>query len=137
MLFLLSACSTKITKRGEHVAHDAGAVLKTRAKFPRRRQQRTENRERTINKTDIIDALAQGRPREEARAILDDVVRVITLSLACGEKVSIRNFGKFEPRKHAPVQRRNPVSGDLMDLPEKISVGFVPSRSLKDRLNQD
>lgn len=75
------------------------------------------------------------RNMDQAEKTLERVLDVIGTSLACGEPVSIRNFGKFEPRTRSAVTRRNPVSGEEMKVPSRIGVGFVPSPSLKERIN--
>lgn len=65
-------------------------------------------------------------------AFLDTVV----LALAAGENVNLRRFGRFEPRQRAAVTRPNPRTGVEMQIPEKVSVGFVPSVRVKQRLNR-
>lgn len=74
-------------------------------------------------------------PPTEIEKALNALVEVISLSVSCGEKVSIRNFGKFQPRSRSAVTRKNPKTGVSHDIPERFTVGFVPSPVLKNRLN--
>lgn len=90
-----------------------------------------------MNRTDVVKAVANREhvSAAEAERILNAALDIIGLSLACGEEVNIRGFGKFEPRHRNAVVRRNPRTGVEHKVPEKRSVGFVPSPNLKDRLN--
>lgn len=67
--------------------------------------------------------------------MLDRILNVAA-SVACGEPVSIRKFGKFEPRRRSEVTRRNPKTGIEIHVPSKNSVAFLPAPALKERLNQ-
>lgn len=90
-----------------------------------------------MNKSELLRAVAL-RERvtyAEAERLVDAFLEVVSLSLACEEDVSIRNFGKFEHRKRRPVQRRNPKTGTPVDIPERNSVGFKPAPKLRDRVN--
>lgn len=90
-----------------------------------------------MNRTDVVKAVAN-RERvsaAEVERILTSFLEVVGLSLACGEEVNLRGFGKFEPRHRNAVNRRNPRTGIEHAVPEKLSVGFVPSPNLKNRLN--
>jgi nucleoid DNA-binding protein len=71
-----------------------------------------------------------------AEPVLDRILNVIAASLVVGESVSIRNFGKFEPRTHSAVTRKNPRTGEEIHVPVKQSVAFIPAPALKDRLNR-
>lgn len=90
-----------------------------------------------MNKTDLIQAVAlreQIKP-EDAEHVFDSFLEVISLSLACEEDVTIRNFGRFEHRKRNAVRRRNPRTGDPVDVPSRNSVGFRPAPRLRERVN--
>lgn len=91
------------------------------------------------NKSDIVQALtnlAGPGGTLSPREAVDGAFEMISMSVACGETVSVRNFGKFEPRKRSAVTRKNPKTGVPVEVPEKLSVGFVPAPALKSRLNQ-
>lgn len=88
-----------------------------------------------MNKTDIVKAL-RNQGVKDADATFDKLVAVFILALACGEDVVIRNFGKLQPRTRNAVTRKNPQTGLPVDVPERQSVAFIPSRVLKARLNR-
>lgn len=90
-----------------------------------------------VNRSDIVKMASNktGMDAEEVDRVLTAALEAVSLSLAAGEPVNIRRFGKFEPRQRNAVTRTNPRTGLVMDIPEKTSVGFVPSVNLKERLN--
>jgi nucleoid DNA-binding protein len=90
-----------------------------------------------LNRTDIVRAVSnhESLPISLCEKVIGGLLDVLALSLAAGEPVNLRRFGKFEPRLRGPVTRRNPKTGAQIDVPEKVSVGFVPSPALKDRIN--
>lgn len=85
----------------------------------------------TIIRGDATERLA----KEIVDAVVSDTIDTIALMLAAGEQVNIRRFGRFDPRDRKPVTRLNPATGEPIHVPAKRSVGFVPSQTLKDRLN--
>lgn len=63
------------------------------------------------------------------------VLQTISDSLVDGDSVQFRRFGTFEPRARNGALRSNPRTGKPMPIPDRLSVGFVPSATLKGRLN--
>lgn len=92
-----------------------------------------------MNRSDIVHAIAaaEGVDLVTAERLLKTMLNAITVSLACGENVTIRNFGKFEVRNRKPVTRVNPRTKQVIDVPEKRAVLFHPSPALKDRINKN
>lgn len=91
-----------------------------------------------MNKTALIKELRlNGMSKPDAKEAVETVISSISRSLADGERVTIRNFGKFEPRLHKSATRTNPLTGQTTTVPEKRSVGFVPAPALKVRLNRN
>ena len=93
----------------------------------------------TLNRLALVTRIAE---REGVPAVLVDqmlgaLMTEIGESLAAGEPVALRSFGKFEPRTRKPVVRLNPATGVPISVPETRSVGFLPSKNLKQRLNDD
>ena len=54
-----------------------------------------------INKTDLINALAEKKSYKKyaIKNAIDDIFAEIAERLVDGDKVSIRGFGTFEPKK--------------------------------------
>lgn len=92
-----------------------------------------------MNRSDLTRAIARvdGVDQATAEQILQTLTDTIELSLACGEPVTIRNFGKFEVRTRQPVTRLNPRTGDKIEVPEKQSILFHAAPSLKKRVNKE
>lgn len=92
-----------------------------------------------MNRTDIVRMVSNHRslPISVCEQVIEGLFDVMTVSLKAGEPVNIRRFGKFQPRNRGPVTRKNPRTGEPIDVPEKVSVGFIPSPALKDILNED
>lgn len=90
-----------------------------------------------MNKSDLLRAVAskEACTIKEAEKIIDAFLEIVSLSLALDEDVSVRNFGKFEVRHRAEVVRKNPRTGEAIQVPAKKGVGFKPSPHLKDRVN--
>lgn len=90
-----------------------------------------------MNKSDLLRAVAAktGLGAKDTEAVVDAFLDVVALSLTLDEDVSVRNFGKFEVRHHNAVIRRNPKTGERIDVPAKRAVGFKPSPRLKGRVN--
>lgn len=90
-----------------------------------------------MNRTDVVKSIAnkEGIASSQVQRILNSFFDVVALNLSLGEDVSLRDFGKFEPRDRKPVIRKNPRTGIEHSVPAKVSIGFIPSPNLKARLN--
>jgi integration host factor subunit beta len=90
-----------------------------------------------MNRSDLIRAIAENENLSmgEVERTLDAIIQMIEISLACGESVLIRNFGKFECRTKRAVVRTNPKTGEKIKVPEKQAVIFHASPALKKRIN--
>lgn len=75
-------------------------------------------------------------PVTTVETVLSGVIEVITLTIATGEEVSIRTFGRFMPRTKSAAKKTNPVTLLPMDIPSRKTVVFLPSTSMKERLNR-
>jgi DNA-binding protein HU-beta len=93
--------------------------------------------ENLVNKTDLIKAVAYETKMKEdtVKEVVDTFLDTIILSVSCDEPVLISRFGKFEPRKKKAVSRRNPRTGEEVEVPEKKAIGFVPSNLFKKKIN--
>lgn len=91
-----------------------------------------------MTKKDIIKAIATNHSltNAQAQSIVDDVIGIITDSVADGDSVTITGFGTFKPVTHAPKSCINPRTGERMELPELNSVNFKAGRPFKERLNK-
>lgn len=91
-----------------------------------------------MNRTQLVRALAQhtGLTRGDAEVLLESLIQIIEVSLACGEPVTIQHFGRFEPRLKNRTTKRNPRTGEEIHVPPKISVLFRAAPKLRERINR-
>jgi nucleoid DNA-binding protein len=91
-----------------------------------------------MNRSQAVAATANrvGITPEQAEASVSAFLDVLADTLVSGEPVALRRFGKFEPRLRRAMSKPNPGTGELMDIPERLSVAFLPSDLLKNRLNK-
>lgn len=89
-----------------------------------------------MNKSQLIDAMAQGADlsKAQAEAALNTLIASVTQALRNGEAVALLGFGTFEARNRAGRQGRNPKSGELIEIPASIVPAFKPGKALKDAL---
>jgi nucleoid DNA-binding protein len=91
-----------------------------------------------VNRGEVVKAIADAKqmPATLVDEVLSSFFDQVAVTLAAGDDVTIRRFGKFEPRQRRAVTRLNPKTKIPIDVPAKTSVGFVPSSNLKHRLNE-
>lgn len=90
-----------------------------------------------MNRTELIKAVSTktGIPQHTTEKVLLSIFDTIGLSLAMGESVNVRGFGAFDARDRGATTRRNPKTGEIIQVPAKNGVSFRPSDILKHRLN--
>lgn len=92
-----------------------------------------------MNKGEMVKVVAQATDNAVpvVQEIVDTFLRVLTLTLAVGEEVTFRGYGRFESRPRPPKTLKNPRTGELIHVPARNTVVFLPSANLKDRMNGD
>ena len=71
----------------------------------------------------------------DAAVMLDTVVDDMINAIARDDRIEIRGFGSFQPRRHAPKNGYNPTNGKTMVVPAGKTVLFKPSRDLTKKMN--
>ena len=91
-----------------------------------------------LTKADIIGRMCErnGISKTDAVNVVETAFEVIKGSLERGEKVQIRNFGKFSVHSKAERVGRNPLTGDEIIIPAHKSLIFKPSAEIKKKLNK-
>ena len=51
-----------------------------------------------------------------------------------GRRIELRGFGTFSTRERRPRSTKNPRTGVVMDIPERKTLHFTMSKSLKEAL---
>ena len=89
------------------------------------------------NKAELIDSVASktGLTKKDATAAVDAVFNTIQSTLANGEKVQLIGFGNFEVRERAARKGKNPLTGEVLDIPACKVPAFRAGKALKDALN--
>ena len=81
-----------------------------------------------MTRKDLIDRVAEkfGLRKKEAEAIVKFVFQEIAETVRKGERVSIQSFGAFELRELKERKIRNPRTGELLEVPRRKKVVFIP-----------
>ena len=87
-----------------------------------------------MNKTELIAIVADEADItiKQAGHIFDTYIKVITETLATGEKVVVTGFGTFEVRTRVERTGKNPRTGETIVVPEQKSPAFRSGKLLKD-----
>jgi DNA-binding protein HU-beta len=89
-------------------------------------------KEKTMNKTELINAIAESAELTKADAgrALQGFMQVVTESLARGEKISLIGFGTFSVVNRAARNCQNPQTGKKMKIAAKKVVKFKVGKQL-------
>ncbi|MDR2990496.1 MAG: integration host factor subunit beta [Burkholderiaceae bacterium] len=92
-----------------------------------------------MNRSDLIDTLAdrfEPLPRHDAESAVRLILDMMTDALARGQRVEVRNFGRFVI-KHRPARTgRNPRTGASVAVPEKRTPHFKPGKGLREAVDR-
>ena len=90
-----------------------------------------------MNKTELIDAVAEGADISKAAATraVDTMLDSISKTLANGDQVTLVGFGTFSVKARAARTGRNPRTGEAIDIPAAKVPGFKAGKALKDAVN--
>ena len=91
-----------------------------------------------MNKSEVIKGIARscGLTVAEVTDVLDTFFDIVEFSVAANDDVLLSGFGKFEARQKKPVTRRNPRTGEIVEVPSKTYIGFVPARAMRARIGE-
>jgi nucleoid DNA-binding protein len=90
-----------------------------------------------MTKEDIIKAIWNEFPDltvNEAKKIYEMTMNLIKETLAKGEAVEVRNFGKFTVKEKNPRIGRNPRTGEEAVVKERRVVAFRPSKHFRNHV---
>ncbi|MBQ6110644.1 MAG: integration host factor subunit beta [Alphaproteobacteria bacterium] len=91
-----------------------------------------------MKRSDIIRTLQvqyKGMRTDDAMAMLDAVTNEMINAIAKNNRIEIRGFGTFQPRKRATKDGYNPSTGKMMHLDAGRTILFKPSRELTKKMN--
>jgi len=81
-----------------------------------------------MTRKDLINRVAErfGLKKKEAEAIVKFIFQEIAETVKKGERVSIQGFGAFELRELKERKIRDPRTKEVVEIPKKEKVVFVP-----------
>ena len=90
-----------------------------------------------MNKAELIAAAAAKAEvsHRDAEAVVEAVLELIEENLVAGREVKLSGFGIFEKKGRAARVGTNPSSGEKIEIPASNTVGFKPSKGLREKLN--
>ena len=93
-----------------------------------------------IVKSELLKELKKSYPNfltRDLNKIIEIVLKEIKLSLNKGEGVELRNFGTFRTNIQKASIRRNPKTGEKVNVPKKRTIKWKMSKDLFKKLNND
>lgn len=90
-----------------------------------------------MNKTDLVVAIAEKSdlPKTEVESVVEEFLQLIEKEIIKGEEVKLSNFGVFFKKERLARKGTNPSDGSPIVIPANNTVGFRPSKLLKEKLN--
>ena len=93
-----------------------------------------------IVKSELLKELKKSYPNfltRDLNKIIEIVLKEIKLSLNKGEGVELRNFGTFRTNIQKASIRRNPKTGEKVNVPKKRTIKWKMSKDLFKKLNNE
>lgn len=87
-------------------------------------------------KKELIDQVSVdlSLPKRDVSAALEIMLTAMKTALVENRRIELRGFGSFSIRSRKERSTKNPKTGAIMDIPERKTVHFTMSRSLKEPL---
>lgn len=87
-------------------------------------------------KKDIVDRVSGqlGQQKQDIALAVDIILETMIQALAEGRRIELRGFGTFSARERKPRSTKNPRTGVVMEIPERKTLHFTMSKSLKEAL---
>lgn len=94
----------------------------------------TKDKENRVTKRELILQVAEhlGYTQKEVATVVQGMLETVIDSLAEGERLELRNFGVFEVKLREPRTRRNPRTGESVEVGAQKVVTFRPGKALKE-----
>ncbi len=95
------------------------------------------HKENNMLKRDIINSVSEKMThflKKDIAQSIDIIIDTMTESLTEDQRVEIRGFGCFSVRQRKAKVTKNPKTGKIMNIPQRNTLHFTMSKSLKDPL---
>jgi integration host factor subunit beta len=76
--------------------------------------------------------LSQQMTAEIVQRIFDSILEAIVLD----DRIELRNFGVFHVKRRAARKARNPRTGEVIDVPARLSVAFRAGKEMEARVRE-
>ena len=93
-----------------------------------------------VVKSELIKQLKKSYPNFEnkiLRKVVEIILKEIKETLNRGERVELRNFGTFRVNIQKASIRRNPKTGEKVNVPDKRTIKWKMSKDLFKKLNNE
>ena len=90
-----------------------------------------------MNKEQLIIAIATelpGTTKKNINQFLDAFTKVVSESVADGEKITIVGFGTFESVEVKERTGRNPKTNEAITIPGSVKPKFTPGKNFKEKV---
>jgi|688.fasta_scaffold352462_3 DNA-binding protein HU-beta len=90
-----------------------------------------------MNKAELVDVIAielPGTTKKSVNQFLNALTKVISESVAEGEKITIVGFGTFEAAQVKERNGRNPKTNEPMLIPSSVKPKFTPGKEFKEKV---
>ena len=93
-----------------------------------------------IVKSELIKELKKSYPNfltKDLNKVIEIILKEIKETLQRGERVEFRNFGTFSTNIQKASIRRNPKTGEKINVPKKRTIKWKMSKDLFKKLNNE
>ena len=93
-----------------------------------------------IVKSKLLKQLSENYPnflKKDLEKFTDIILNEIKTALKRGDRVELRGFGVFSTNIQKASIRRNPKTGEKVNVPEKKTIHFKMAKEMFKKLNND
>jgi integration host factor subunit beta len=87
-------------------------------------------------KKDLVDKVSSelSMQKQDVSLAVDIMLETMATALVDERRIELRGFGSFSVRARKPRSTKNPRTGKLMEIPNRKTLHFTMSKSLKEAL---
>ncbi len=87
-------------------------------------------------KKNVVDEISSelSMQKQDVRLAVDIILETMGNALVEGRRIELRGYGSFSVRTRKARLTKNPRTGKMMDIPERKTLHFTMSKSLKETL---
>ena len=94
----------------------------------------------SIVKSKLLKQLSENYPnflKKDLEKFINIILNEIKRTLKRGDRVELRGFGVFSTNTQKASIRRNPKTGEKVNVPEKKTIHFKMAKEMFKKLNDD